>query len=177
MATHGEIRWPSVGSFDGRLRGDSHGRRQLPARSAHLQPPGRVAAACALTSARPFIVATPHHPSLSPRRHPRSRSLSQLDPSVHGVANIITSTLGGQRYWVARRSASRVRPGAGRTLPLAADDRCRKPGRTDCRSSSVASCRRPARTPPSGANASAASVVRIASGSWTQGTRSSASGR
>ena len=28
MATHGEIRWPSVGSFDGRLRGDSHGRRQ-----------------------------------------------------------------------------------------------------------------------------------------------------
>ena len=27
MATHGEIRWPSVGSFDGRLRGDSHGRR------------------------------------------------------------------------------------------------------------------------------------------------------
>jgi hypothetical protein len=30
MATHGEIRWPSVGSFDGRLRGDSHGRRQGP---------------------------------------------------------------------------------------------------------------------------------------------------
>ena len=29
MATHGEIQWPSVGSFDGRLRGDSHGRRQL----------------------------------------------------------------------------------------------------------------------------------------------------
>ncbi len=29
MATHGEIRWPSVGSFDGRLRGDSHGRRQI----------------------------------------------------------------------------------------------------------------------------------------------------
>ncbi len=29
MATHGEIRWPSVGTFDGRLRGDSHGRRQL----------------------------------------------------------------------------------------------------------------------------------------------------
>jgi hypothetical protein len=28
MATHGEIRWPSVGTFDGRLRGDSHGRRQ-----------------------------------------------------------------------------------------------------------------------------------------------------
>jgi hypothetical protein len=28
MATHGEIRWPSLGSFDGRLRGDSHGRRQ-----------------------------------------------------------------------------------------------------------------------------------------------------
>jgi DNA-binding response OmpR family regulator len=28
MATHGEIRWPSVGSFDGRLWGDSHGRRQ-----------------------------------------------------------------------------------------------------------------------------------------------------
>ena len=28
MATHREIRWPSVGSFDGRLRGDSHGRRQ-----------------------------------------------------------------------------------------------------------------------------------------------------
>ena len=27
MATHGEIRWPSVGTFDGRLRGDSHGRR------------------------------------------------------------------------------------------------------------------------------------------------------
>jgi len=23
-----QIRWPSVGSFDGRLRGDSHGRRQ-----------------------------------------------------------------------------------------------------------------------------------------------------
>ena len=28
MATHGEIRWPSMGTFDGRLRGDSHGRRQ-----------------------------------------------------------------------------------------------------------------------------------------------------
>ena len=27
MATHGEIRWPPVGTFDGRLRGDSHGRR------------------------------------------------------------------------------------------------------------------------------------------------------
>ncbi len=27
MATHGEIRWPPVGSFDGRLRGDFHGRR------------------------------------------------------------------------------------------------------------------------------------------------------
>jgi hypothetical protein len=35
MATHGEIRWPSLGSFDGRLRGDSHGRRHhfLPGRS------------------------------------------------------------------------------------------------------------------------------------------------
>jgi hypothetical protein len=29
MATHGEIRWPPMGTFDGRLRGDSHGRRQL----------------------------------------------------------------------------------------------------------------------------------------------------
>jgi hypothetical protein len=29
MATHGEIRWPPVGTFDGRLRGDSHGRRHL----------------------------------------------------------------------------------------------------------------------------------------------------
>ena len=29
MATHGEIRWPSVGTFDGRLRGDSHGRRHV----------------------------------------------------------------------------------------------------------------------------------------------------
>jgi hypothetical protein len=28
MATHGEIRWPSVGSFHGRLWGDFHGRRQ-----------------------------------------------------------------------------------------------------------------------------------------------------
>jgi hypothetical protein len=27
MATHGEIRWPSAGSFSGRLRGGSHGRR------------------------------------------------------------------------------------------------------------------------------------------------------
>jgi hypothetical protein len=27
MATHGEIRWPPVGTFGGRLRGDSHGRR------------------------------------------------------------------------------------------------------------------------------------------------------
>jgi hypothetical protein len=27
MATHGEIRRPPVGTFDGRLRGDSHGRR------------------------------------------------------------------------------------------------------------------------------------------------------
>jgi ParB-like chromosome segregation protein Spo0J len=29
MATHGEIRWPPAGTLDGRLRGDSHGRRQL----------------------------------------------------------------------------------------------------------------------------------------------------
>jgi hypothetical protein len=29
MATHGEIQWPPVGSFDGRLWGDSHGHRQL----------------------------------------------------------------------------------------------------------------------------------------------------
>jgi uncharacterized protein (TIGR04222 family) len=27
MAAHGEIRWPPVGRFNGRLRGDSHGRR------------------------------------------------------------------------------------------------------------------------------------------------------
>jgi hypothetical protein len=27
MATHGEIRWPPVGTFSGRLWGDSHGRR------------------------------------------------------------------------------------------------------------------------------------------------------
>ncbi len=27
MAAHGEIRRPPVGSFSGRLRGDSHGRR------------------------------------------------------------------------------------------------------------------------------------------------------
>jgi hypothetical protein len=33
MATHGEIRWPSLGSFDGRLRGDSHGRRHRSQRS------------------------------------------------------------------------------------------------------------------------------------------------
>jgi hypothetical protein len=38
MATHGEIRWPSVGSFDGRLRGDSHGRRHLSV-SAEPRPP------------------------------------------------------------------------------------------------------------------------------------------
>ena len=29
MATHGEIRWPPAGTFDGRLRGDSHGRRHF----------------------------------------------------------------------------------------------------------------------------------------------------
>ncbi len=28
MATHGEIRWPPVGTFGGRLWGDFHGRRQ-----------------------------------------------------------------------------------------------------------------------------------------------------
>src|SRR5215218_10100553 len=28
MATHGEIRWPPPGTSNGRLRGDSHGRRQ-----------------------------------------------------------------------------------------------------------------------------------------------------
>ena len=28
MATHGEIRWPPLATSDGRLRGDSHGRRQ-----------------------------------------------------------------------------------------------------------------------------------------------------
>jgi transposase-like protein len=27
MATHGEKRWPPAGRSDGRLRGDSHGRR------------------------------------------------------------------------------------------------------------------------------------------------------
>jgi hypothetical protein len=27
MATHGEIRWPPARTFNGRLRGDSHGRR------------------------------------------------------------------------------------------------------------------------------------------------------
>ena len=29
MATHGDIRWPPPGTFDGRLRGDFHGRRHL----------------------------------------------------------------------------------------------------------------------------------------------------
>src|SRR4051812_4331502 len=29
MATHGEIRWPPVRSFGGRLRGGFHGRRHL----------------------------------------------------------------------------------------------------------------------------------------------------
>ncbi len=28
MATHGEIQWPPVGRINGRLRGESHGRRQ-----------------------------------------------------------------------------------------------------------------------------------------------------
>lgn len=34
MATHGEIRWPPVGTFDGRLWGDSHGRRHAGSISA-----------------------------------------------------------------------------------------------------------------------------------------------
>jgi len=29
MATHGEIQWPPVGRFSGRLRGEFHGRRHL----------------------------------------------------------------------------------------------------------------------------------------------------
>ena len=44
MATHGEIRWPSVGSFDGRLRGDSHGRRQHWLKTVVLNVVGKGAA-------------------------------------------------------------------------------------------------------------------------------------
>jgi Tol biopolymer transport system component len=35
MAAHGEIRWPPAGSFDGRLRGDFHGRRHLAPDGVH----------------------------------------------------------------------------------------------------------------------------------------------
>ena len=43
MATHGEIRWPSVGSFDGRLRGDSHGRRhEMREGGSSYRNPGRL---------------------------------------------------------------------------------------------------------------------------------------
>jgi hypothetical protein len=41
MATHGEIRWPPVGTFNGRLWGDFHGRRQ---RVLHLLNPPAAAA-------------------------------------------------------------------------------------------------------------------------------------
>src|SRR5215210_6509282 len=59
MAAHGEIRWPPTGTFDGRLRGDSHGRRHLPDeallfrlsgayRSSEAPPAGFEPAACGL---------------------------------------------------------------------------------------------------------------------------------
>jgi hypothetical protein len=40
MATHGEIQWPPAGSFGGRLRGESHGRRQASAGSASFAVTG-----------------------------------------------------------------------------------------------------------------------------------------
>ncbi len=39
MATSGEIRRPPVGTFDGRPRGQSHGRRHPTARSSGLFDP------------------------------------------------------------------------------------------------------------------------------------------
>jgi hypothetical protein len=56
MATHGEIRWPSLGSLDGRLRGGSHGRRQI----APTAPPITRASTTEIPTATAITVATIH---------------------------------------------------------------------------------------------------------------------
>ena len=63
MATHGEIRWPSVGTFDGRLRGDSHGRRQ-----------------------EVKLLRRASHPMLAVKRAPKS-----TDPSATAICSICVS--------------------------------------------------------------------------------------
>ena len=83
MATHGEIRWPSLGSFDGRLRGDSHGRRQ------QLQPNptqgfGYTVAAESRNARQPPLTRRLHDkdteaaaiPRSAPTEYPRCRASS-----------------------------------------------------------------------------------------------------
>jgi len=43
MAAHGEIRWPPVGRFNGRLWGESHGRRHARAQTDYASAVSRVA--------------------------------------------------------------------------------------------------------------------------------------
>lgn len=111
MATHGEIRSPSPGSFDGRVWGDLHGRRHARTRSRRVRS-RRWSASRSQTSspmrASPRLVRQTRRPA---RGVKRSRAMSTMRPARdRSSASASSSRCSGRcrqsaRRWRAVRSA------------------------------------------------------------------------
>ena len=122
MATHGEIRWPPVGTFDGRLRGDSHGHRHRGSRG------DRIRRRLSHKSGAPDFVCGPRIVApLAPRSNPSRRysrgaqSVScevDFDGPLHVLVDrhnavCLCDSLDGMRSRPAGRRDHRFQPCAG----------------------------------------------------------------